>query len=206
MARTKSTSRWLHDHINDPYVKKAQQDGYRARAAYKLLELNETCRLIKPGACVLDLGSSPGSWSQIAARLVGHQGRVLATDILPMDPIAGVHFIQGDFTEESVLQALLADLAGQSVDLVISDMAPNLSGIDAVDQSASVYLVELALDLATRVLKPRGDFVAKVFQGEGFDDYVQTVRQHFDKVLIKKPAASRPRSREVYLVAKGFKP
>ncbi len=205
MARSKSSNRWLDEHVNDPYVKKAQIDGYRARAAYKLIELNDKDKLIRPGALVVDLGSAPGSWSQIAGRLVGVKGRVVASDILPMDSLEHVDFIQGDFTEESVFEQIMEKLGERKADVVISDMAPNISGVDAVDQASSIYLVELALDMARRVLKPKGDFVAKVFQGEGSDDYIKDVKTSFEKVLIRKPAASRPRSREVYVVAKGFK-
>lgn len=205
MARSKSSNRWLDEHVNDPYVKKAQVDGYRARAAYKLIELNNKDKLIRPGALVVDLGSAPGSWSQIAGRLVGVKGRVVASDILPMDSLEHVDFIQGDFSEELVFNQIMEKLAERKVDVVISDMAPNISGVDAVDQASSIYLVELALDMARRVLKPKGDFVAKVFQGEGSDDYIKEVRSSFDKVMIRKPDASRPRSREVYVVAKGFK-
>jgi 23S rRNA (uridine2552-2'-O)-methyltransferase len=204
MARSKSSNRWLEEHVNDPYVKKAQIDGYRARAAYKLLELNEKDRLIRPGMLVVDLGSAPGSWSQIAGRLVGVKGRVIASDILPMDSLEHVDFIQGDFTEESVFNQIMERLGGAQADLVISDMAPNLSGVDAVDQASSIYLVELALDMACQVLKPKGNFVVKVFHGEGYDAYVKQVRNHFEKVVVRKPEASRARSREVYLVGKGF--
>ena len=205
MARSKSSSRWLEEHVNDPYVKQAQIDGYRARAAYKLLELNDKDKLIRPGMLVVDLGSAPGSWSQIAGRLVGVKGRVVASDILPMDSLENVDFIQGDFTEESVFNQIMDLLGGARADLVISDMAPNISGVDAADQAASMYLVELALDMACQVLKPKGNYLAKVFHGEGYDDYVKQVRQHFEKVVIRKPDASRPRSREVYVVGKGFK-
>ncbi len=204
MARSKSSNRWLDEHVNDPYVKKAQIDGYRARAAYKLLELNEKDRLIRPGMLVVDLGSAPGSWSQIAGRLVGVKGRVIASDILPMDSLEHVDFIQGDFTEEAVFNQILSHLGGAQADVVISDMAPNLSGVDAVDQASSIYLVELALDMACQVLKPKGNFVVKVFHGEGYDTYVKQVRNYFDKVVVRKPDASRPRSREVYLVGKSF--
>lgn len=204
MARSKSSNRWLEEHVNDPYVKKAQVDGYRARAAYKLLELNEKDKLIRPGMLVVDLGSAPGSWSQIAGRLVGVKGRVIASDILPMDSLENVDFIQGDFTEENVFNQIMEKLGGAQADLVISDMAPNISGVDSADQAASIYLVELALDMVCRVLKPKGNFVAKVFHGEGYDDYVKAVRQHFEKVVIRKPDASRPRSREVYVVGKNF--
>lgn len=205
MAKSKSSNRWLEEHFNDHYVKQSQIDGYRSRASYKLLELNEKDKLIRPGMLVVDLGSAPGGWSQVAAQLVGDRGRVLASDILPMDGIAGVDFIQGDFTEESVFGQFMEHLNGAGADVVISDMAPNMSGMDAVDQPQAMYLVELALDMAQQVLKPKGAFVAKIFHGEGFDAFVRDVRNLFEKVVIRKPAASRPRSREVYLVAKGYR-
>jgi len=205
MARTKSSQQWLQEHVNDPYVKQAQRDGYRSRASYKLLQLNEKDKLIRPGMLVVDLGSAPGGWSQVAGRLVGEKGRVVATDILPMDPLANVEFVQGDFTEEVVLREILERLGGSQPDLIICDIAPNISGVDSADQASSMYLVELALDFARQALKPRGDFVAKVFQGAGSDAYLKDVRSSFDKVLVRKPAASRPRSREVYLVARGLK-
>lgn len=205
MARSKSSNRWLEEHVNDPFVKQAQQDGYRSRASYKLLEINNKDRLIKPTDLVVDLGSAPGGWSQVAAKLVGHKGRVVASDILPMDPIAGVEFIQGDFTEQDVFDQIMTILDGASADVVISDMAPNISGVNAADQAASMYLVELALDMACQILKPKGSFVAKVFHGEGYDEYVKAVRDAFNKVVVRKPDSSRARSREVYLVATGFK-
>ena len=206
MAKKRSSSKaWLKEHRDDPYVQQAQREGYRSRACYKLLELQERDRLIRPGMTVLDLGSAPGGWSQVAVALVGHSGRVIASDILPMDTIAGVEFIQGDFTEEEVFGQLLAALAGTPVDLVISDMAPNMSGMNAVDQPRSIYLVELALDMARQVLAPGGAFVSKVFQGEGFDELYREARESFDRVLTRKPKASRPRSREVYVVARGFR-
>jgi 23S rRNA (uridine2552-2'-O)-methyltransferase len=204
-TRTKSSARWLNEHVNDPYVKQAQKDGYRSRSSYKLIQLNEKDRLVRPGMLVVDLGSAPGGWSQVAARLVGAKGRVLATDILPMEPLKNVDFIQGDFTEELVLKQVLDWLGGNQPDLVLSDIAPNISGIDSADQATSMYLVELALDMARQVLKPRGDFVAKVFQGTGSEEFLKDLRTSFEKVLIRKPAASRSRSREVYMVAKGFK-
>jgi 23S rRNA (uridine2552-2'-O)-methyltransferase len=203
-ARTKSSARWLNEHVNDPYVKQAQKDGYRSRSSYKLIQLNEKDRLIRPGMLVVDLGSAPGGWSQVAARLVGAKGRVLATDILPMEPLKNVDFIQGDFTEEPVLKQVLDWLGDNEPDVVLSDIAPNISGIDSADQASSMYLVELALDMARQVLKPKGDFVAKVFQGTGSEEFLKDLRTSFDKVLIRKPAASRSRSREVYMVAKGF--
>lgn len=205
MARSKTSQKWLDEHVNDPYVKKAQLDGYRSRASYKLIEINEKDKLYRPGSVVIDLGSAPGGWSQIVAPVVGDNGRVIASDILHMDGLEDVTFIQGDFTEESVYNEILDALNGQPVDTVISDMAPNLSGVNATDQYASMYLVELALDMARNVLKPGGSFCAKVFQGVGYDEYLKDVRSSFSKVVVRKPAASRPRSREVYLVAKGFK-
>ena len=206
MARKKSSSKsWLREHFKDPYVQQAQRDGYRSRACYKLLEIQEKDRLIRPGMSLIDLGAAPGGWSQVAARLVGHKGQVIATDILPMDSLAGVEFIQGNFTEEDVLNRILDATNGHKVDLVISDMAPNMSGMNAVDQPRSMYLVELALDLARQVLRPGGAFLCKVFQGEGFDELLRDARGSFGKVLTRKPEASRPRSREVYLLARDFK-
>ncbi|HMN45449.1 MAG TPA: 23S rRNA (uridine(2552)-2'-O)-methyltransferase RlmE [Povalibacter sp.] len=205
MARSKSSHRWMQEHVNDPYVKQAQKDGYRSRASYKLIELNEKDRLIRPGMLVMDLGSAPGGWSQVAGKIVGDKGRVIASDILPMDPVRNVDFIQGDFTEESVFNQILDSLGGKQPDLIISDIAPNISGIDSADQASSMYLVELALDMARKVLKPKGNFVAKVFQGSGSDAYLKELRKSFEKVSIRKPAASRSRSREIYVVAKGFR-
>jgi 23S rRNA (uridine2552-2'-O)-methyltransferase len=205
MARSKSSHNWLQEHVNDPYVKQAQKDGYRSRSSYKLIQLNEKDRLIRPGMLLVDLGSAPGGWSQVAARLVGGKGRVLATDILPMDPVKNVEFIQGDFTEEAVLNQVLEHLGGHNPQLILCDIAPNITGIDSADQASSMYLVELALDFVRQALEPKGDFVVKVFQGVGSDAYLKDVRTSFDKVLVRKPAASRPRSREVYVVAKGFK-
>lgn len=205
MKRSKSSRRWLDEHVNDPYVKQAQKDGLRSRASYKLIELNEKDKLIRPGMLVMDLGSAPGGWSQVAGRLVGEKGRVLASDILPMDPLDNVDFIQGDFTDDAVFQQLLDKLNGRQPDLIISDIAPNISGVAAADQASSMYLVELVLDMVRQVLKPNGNFVAKVFQGEGSDKFLKDVRTSFEKVVIRKPESSRPRSREVYLVAKGLK-
>jgi 23S rRNA (uridine2552-2'-O)-methyltransferase len=205
VARPKNSQDWLKEHFDDKYVQMSKQDGYRSRASYKLLELSDKYRLIKPGMTVVDLGSAPGGWSQVAARKVGDKGRVVASDILPMDSIADVEFIQGDFTEESVYEEILARIGDRPVDLVISDMAPNMSGNAVIDQPAAMYLVELALDMAQSILKPGGSFVAKVFHGEGFDEYVKTVRQHFAKVMMRKPDASRPRSKETYVVATGYK-
>lgn len=205
MARSKSSARWLNEHVNDPFVKQAQKDGYRSRASYKLLEINEKDKLIRPGMLVVDLGSAPGGWSQVASRLAGTSGRVIASDILPMDSLPDVTFIQGDFTEDSVFEQILQAIDSDPVDVVISDMAPNLSGIAAADQAASIYLIELALDMARQVLKPKGSFIAKAFQGEGYEAFVKEVRNHFDTVVIRKPDASRSRSREVYVVGKGFR-
>ena len=195
----------MDEHVNDIYVKKAQVDGYRSRASYKLIEINEKDNLFRSGSVVMDLGSAPGGWSQIVAPIVGDSGRVIASDILPMSGIVGVDFIQGDFTDEAVYDQILQTLGDDQVDTVVSDMAPNMSGVNTTDQYASMYLVELALDMARNVLKPGGSFCAKVFQGVGYDEYVKDVRSSFNKVIVRKPAASRPRSREVYLVAKGFK-
>ncbi len=205
MPRTKSSSEWLRRHVNDPYVKQAQHDGYRSRSAYKLIELNEKDRLINPGMRIIDLGSAPGGWSQVAGKLVGRKGRVLATDILPMDPIDNVDFVQGDFNDDAVVAQLLDWLEGGKFDLIISDIAPNLSGIDSADQAGSMYFLELALDTVRKTLKPGATFAAKMFQGSGSDEYVKELRKSFEKVLIRKPAASRAQSREVYIVAKGFK-
>ncbi|MFC3681440.1 23S rRNA (uridine(2552)-2'-O)-methyltransferase RlmE [Bacterioplanoides pacificum] len=205
MARSKTSAGWLKEHVDDQYVQMAQQDGYRTRASYKLLELDEKDKLLQPGATVLDLGSAPGGWSQVVAQQLDGNGVVIASDILPMDNIADVTFIQGDFTEESVFDEIMAAIDGRPVDLVISDMAPNMSGMSSIDQPGAMYLVELALDMARQTLKPGGNFVAKVFQGEGFDEYLADVRQSFSKVLIRKPKASRARSREVYIVGKGFR-
>jgi len=193
-------------HLSDPYVKKAQLDGYRSRSAYKLVELNEKDRLIRPAMRIMDLGSAPGGWSQVAGKLVGAKGRVLATDILPMEPIQNVDFIQGDFTDEAVVAKLLDWLGGGKFDLIVSDIAPNITGIDSADQASSMYFLELALDTVRQTLKPGATFVAKMFQGSGSDEYLKDLRKSFEKVLIRKPAASRAESREVYIVAKGFKP
>lgn len=206
MAKKKGSSkRWLKEHFDDSYVLRAKQEGYRSRACYKLMELDEKDRLLRPGMTVVDLGSAPGGWSQVAAERVGQRGRVVASDILPMDSLAGVDFVQGDFTEQQVFDSIMEIIAGEGVDLVISDMAPNMSGMAAVDQPQSMYLVELALDMARQVLSPGGAFVAKVFQGEGFDQFLKDLRTSFSAVNTRKPAASRSRSREVYLVCKGFK-
>lgn len=205
MARPKNSRDWLKEHFDDHYVQQAKQDGYRSRASYKLLEICEKNRLMGPGMTVVDLGSAPGGWSQVAAKLVGVNGRVVASDILEMDSIADVEFIHGDFTDELVYQALIDCIGERPVDLVISDMAPNMSGNAVIDQPAAMYLVELAFDMAVTILKPGGGFVAKLFHGEGFDEYIKTVRQQFTKVVMRKPNASRARSRETYIVATGYK-
>jgi len=200
MAKSKSSRRWLAEHFDDQYVKMAQQQGLRSRAAFKLTELDEKYRLLRKGMRVVDLGSAPGSWTQIAQRALGDSGKVIALDILEMDPLQNVTFIQGDFTEDEPLALLEEALNGQDVDLVLSDMAPNMSGVGAVDQPRAMYLAELALAFAEKWLEPGGSFVVKVFHGEGFDDYVKQCRSLFEKVQIRKPSASRPRSREVYIL------
>ncbi|MEC8633737.1 MAG: 23S rRNA (uridine(2552)-2'-O)-methyltransferase RlmE [Pseudomonadota bacterium] len=206
MTKKRGSSKgWLKEHRDDYYVQRAQADGYRSRACYKLLELNEKDRFIRPGMTIVDLGSAPGGWSQVAAQRVGHKGRVIASDILPMDAIAGVDFIQGDFTEQSVFDEIQGVIGADHPSVVLSDMAPNMSGIVDVDQPKAMYLVELALDLAVKILPKGGVFVAKVFHGEGFDNWLKLVRTNFQSVNSRKPAASRPRSKEVYVVAKGFK-
>ncbi|MEY3651806.1 MAG: rRNA methyltransferase [Pseudomonadota bacterium] len=190
----------MQEHLNDPYVKLAQKDGYRARAAYKLIEIDDKDRLIKPGMVVVDLGSTPGSWSQVAVQRIKGQGRVVALDILPMVGIPGVDFIQGDFREDEVLAELEEMLHGQKVDLVISDMAPNISGMSSVDQPNAAYLTELAVDFSLKWLKPEGNFLVKVFMGTGFEEIMQIMRDSFEKVVTRKPKASRDRSTEVYLL------
>jgi len=205
MARSKSSKHWLKEHFDDQYVKKSQEDGYRSRASYKLLELNQKDKLIKSGMTVVDLGAAPGGWSQIAAQLVGDKGMVVASDILHMDSLAGVEFVQGDFTEDAVFNQILSVLNDRPVDLVISDMAPNMSGMVDIDQPRAMYLVELAFDLAHQVLPRGGSFVAKVFQGEGSDTLMREMRKRYNSFVARKPSSSRARSREVYWVAKGFK-
>lgn len=201
-VRSKSSKAWLNEHVNDHYVHMAQKDGYRARAAYKLLEINEKDKLIKSGTVLADLGSAPGSWSQVAAKLVGSSGEVFALDILPMDPIDGVSFIQGDFREDAVLAEFEALLAGRPLDLVICDMAPNMSGNAVTDQARSFYLCELALDFAAQHLKPGGSFLVKVFQGAGYQEYMSAMKALFGTVQTRKPEASRNRSSEIYLLGK----
>ena len=205
MSRSPSSNRWLQEHFSDDYVKMAKEKGYRSRACFKLLEIQAKDKLIKKGMTLIDLGSAPGGWSQVAAEFVGAEGKVLASDILPMDALPGVTFIQGDFTEDEVYQRLLDGAGLNTVDLVISDMAPNMSGMKAVDQPRAMYLVELAVDFARQVLSPGGVFLAKVFQGEGFDALVRDLRVDFNSVAIKKPDASRARSSEVYCLARGFR-
>ncbi len=200
MKRTKTSKAWMQEHVNDPYVKLAQKDGYRARAAYKLLEIDDKDRLIKPGMVIVDLGSTPGSWSQVAIQRLKGNGRVIALDLLPMVGIPGVEFIQGDFREDEILEQLEEKLGGQQIDLVISDMAPNISGISSVDQPNAVYLTELAVDFSLKWLKPEGNFLVKVFIGSGFEEIVKIMRDSFDKVVTRKPKASRDRSTEVYLL------
>ena len=200
---SKSSGRWMNEHFSDVYVLKAQQMGYRSRASFKLLEINEKDQLLCPGYTVLDLGAAPGGWSQIAAKFVGDSGVVIASDILNMESLDNVQFIQGDFTQESVYDVIMNSIPG-SVDLVMSDMAPNMSGVKSSDQANAMYLVELALDIAQRTLKPGGNFVVKVFQGEGIQEYLKAMRGSFDKVVTRKPESSRARSREVYLVGKMF--
>ncbi|MGB6975835.1 MAG: 23S rRNA (uridine(2552)-2'-O)-methyltransferase RlmE [Gammaproteobacteria bacterium] len=203
--KSTSSRRWLHEHFNDPFVKKAQVQGYRSRAVYKLFEIHEKYKLFKPGMVVVDLGAAPGGWSQVLRHWVGEKGRVIALDILPMDPLAGVEFIQGDFTTPLVLQELLQRLGGVCPHWVISDMAPNMSGMDAVDQPRIIYLAELALEFAQKTLRPGGGFLVKVFQGVGFEAYLKKLRSQFVKVHVCKPKASRARSSETYLLARDFK-
>lgn len=199
---SKSSRRWLREHFSDPYVKKAHQAGLRSRAVYKLQEIVERDKLFKSGMIVIDLGSAPGSWSELVVKCVGKMGRVIAMDILPMEPIEGVEFIQGDFNDEAVLKQLLDKIGHTKVDWVISDIAPNMSGVDSVDQARSMAIAELALDFALQVISDSGGFLIKIFQGEGFDAYLVQLKKHFKKVVIRKPKASRGRSREVYILAK----
>ena len=205
MAKKGSSRRWMHEHLNDEYVKKAQKEGYRSRAVYKLLEIIDKNQILTQGNRILDLGAAPGGWSQVAAKIVGKTGQVIASDILPIEEIPGVDFLQGDFTEMSIYDALLNLTKGQKMNTVLSDMAPNMSGQLSVDQPKSMYLAELALDMAVKTLTPNGHFLVKVFQGDGFDAYVQIARQTFKKVVIKKPSASRAKSKEVYLLASQLK-
>lgn len=213
-SRSKSSSRWLQEHFDDEYVRKAQAEGYRARSVYKIKEIDEKDRLIRPNSVIVDLGAAPGGWTQYAAQKVGDKGQIFALDILPMDSLAGVDIIQGDFTDEAVLNQLLSAISQRYginpenkavIDLVISDMAPNISGMKAIDQPRAMLLAELAVDFAYRTLKPSGGFVTKIFQGEGFEAYLQNLRQYFQKVTTRKPKSSRDRSQEVFLVATGYK-
>jgi len=202
--RSKSSARWLAEHASDEFVKRAQREGWRSRAVYKLAEIQQRERLLKPGIRCVDLGAAPGGWSQYAARIVGGASRIVATDILPMAAIPGVDFVQGDFRDESVLEQLLSCIGAAKVDLVLSDMAPNMAGIDAVDQPKSMYLAELALEFADRVLAPGGDVLVKLFQGAGFEEVIQQARRRYGRVVMKKPKASRTRSPEIYLLARQF--
>lgn len=204
MARPTTSQQWLDEHVNDDFVKRAKRDGYRSRAAYKLLEINQKDRILRPGMTVIDLGAAPGGWSQVAAQHVGRKGEVLALDRLNMSPIPGVTFIEGDFTEEPVLNQLLTHLDGKSIAVILSDMAPNTSGLPSVDQPRAIYLAELALDLAEQVLMPGGSLLIKVFQGAGFDELLQHLRKKCKKVVIRKPKASRSRSKETYMLATGY--
>lgn len=204
MPRSKTSNRWLKEHFSDMYVKKAQQEGYRSRAIYKLKELDEKEHLLKPGMTVIDLGAAPGGWTQYVSEKLKEQGLIIALDVLPMDAFADVKVIQGDFQEEAVFHRLLSELEGRSVDLILSDMAPNMSGNDAIDIPKAMFLVELTLDLAEKTLTKGGALVTKIFHGRGFDEILKETRQRFAKVQIKKPQASRARSRETYLLAKGY--
>ena len=203
--RSGSSTRWLQEHFSDKYVQEAHKRGLRSRAVFKLEELQGRDRLFRPGMTVVDLGAAPGGWSQFSVEQVGAKGQVIACDLLPMDAIAGVSFLQGDFREEAVLNALLERVGQDKVDVLLSDMAPNMSGTREVDQPKSMYLVELALDMCRQVLAPQGSFVVKVFQGTGFDEFLLEVRRSFSSVRVRNPDSSRPRSREVYIVATGFK-
>jgi 23S rRNA (uridine2552-2'-O)-methyltransferase len=205
VKRSGSSQRWLARQASDPYVRRAKAEGYRSRAAYKLLELQEKDRLLRPGLCVVDLGAAPGGWTQVAAQAVGRHGRVLALDLLPMAPVPGADILTGDFNDQALLEAALAWLGDAPADLVLSDMAPNVSGMKAVDQPRSMLLVEVAIDFARRVLKPGGSVVVKAFQGAGFDEALRDLRGSFDKVVCRKPEASRSQSRESYFVAKGLR-
>lgn len=205
MKARPTSKAWMHQHLNDEFVKRAQREGYRARSAYKLIEIDDKDRLIKPGMIVVDLGATPGSWSQVVMQRLKGKGRVIALDLLEMQPIQGVDFIQGDFREEAILKQLEEMLNGKQVDLVIADMAPNISGITIVDQAGAAYLTELALEFSKEWLKPSGNFLVKVFIGEGFDEILQNMRLMFDKVVTRKPKASRGRSNEVYLLGLGRK-
>jgi len=205
MSRSKSSQAWLKEHHDDTYVLQARRDGYRSRAVYKLIEIQQKDQILRPGQSVVDLGAAPGGWSEFAAQFISQQGRLIAVDLLPMDPIAGVEIIQGDFTEQAVLDQILNLLEDQKIDLVLSDMAPNLSGMGSVDQPKSIYLAELAFELARENLAENGQFVVKLFQGEGFDAYKSSLQQVFKSVKFRKPDASRPRSREIYAICRGLR-
>lgn len=204
MQRSKSSKRWLQEHFDDFYVKKSQAEGYRSRAIYKLKEIDDKERLFKPGMCVVDLGAAPGGWSQYVTQQLDGHGKVFALDILPMDTLPDVEFILGDFTEEATLQKLMSCIPAHSVDILLSDMAPNMSGNPAIDIPRAMYLAELAIDFGHKTLTPGGTLLMKIFHGSGFDELIKQIRQQFDKVVIRKPAASRSRSRETYLLAKGY--
>ncbi|MGQ0578172.1 MAG: RlmE family RNA methyltransferase [Betaproteobacteria bacterium] len=203
MARTRTSKAWMHEHVTDPYVQRAKQAGYRSRAAYKLIEVLEKDKLVRPGMIVVDLGAAPGSWSQVLAPLVGSAGRVIALDVLEMERIEGVAFIRGDFSESATLHRLEKELAGARIDLVISDLAPNISGVGLVDQAHSMRLAELALEFARDRLKPGGNFLVKMFQGSGVDEFRKRLGKEFSTVTVRKPKASRDRSSEMYLLARG---
>lgn len=205
MKLSNRSKAWMQEHLNDEYVKRAQKEGYRARAAYKLMEIDDKDKLIRPGMTIVDLGSAPGSWCQVAKQRLKGQGRIIGLDLLDMHTIAGVEFIQGDFREESVLKELEKKLNKKQVDLVIADMAPNISGVKDTDQAGAIYLTELALEFSQQWLKPKGNFLVKVFIGAGFDDIVKRMRSEFDKVVTRKPKASRGRSNETYLLGLGRK-
>jgi 23S rRNA (uridine2552-2'-O)-methyltransferase len=205
MARSKSSHKWLQEHFRDEFVKKAQQEGMRSRAVYKLQEIQEKDKLIKPGINILDLGAAPGGWSQYARKITDADDKIFALDILPIEPLQGVEFIQGDFREDAVLTRLTELIGNRRINLVLSDMAPNITGNKAIDQPGSMYLAELALDMVGQVLERNGNFLVKLFQGQGSDEFLAEVRKCFSKVMIRKPKASRPRSNEVYVLAKGFK-
>jgi 23S rRNA (uridine2552-2'-O)-methyltransferase len=205
MPKSKSSKQWLREHESDPYVLAARQQGYRSRAIFKLIEIDQKDHLFKPGMTIVDLGAAPGGWSEYVAQKVGQKGRVIALDLLPMPAINGVEFIQGDFNDEAIFNRLLDTLHPQLVDVVLCDIAPNMSGNDVIDQAQIMQLAEVAFDFACRMLKPKGVFLVKVFQGEGFQDYLTNLRQRFEKVVSRKPDASRSRSSELYLLAKSFK-
>jgi 23S rRNA (uridine2552-2'-O)-methyltransferase len=203
MKPSKTSKQWMREHVNDPFVQLAQKEGYRSRAAYKLLEIDAKDRLLKPGAVVVDLGATPGGWSQVAAAKVGRSGKVVALDLLPLDPLGGVEFIQGDFRDDAVLKQLESLLQGKPVNLVISDMAPNICGVASADQARAMHLAELAMEFALEHLKAEGSFLVKVFQGVGFEDFYKLMHSRFTKVVTRKPKASRDRSSELYLLGTG---